>query len=155
MSVAIPNCQARVRSPKVQSPTVKIKRTWADTIITWATTPPTLPTQGCLSYECHLTYGAVFGHFNRNSLTVWLEWSKSHKLNYDFWRIEYFGGVRQILSKIATGNVTFLNLLLLKKSSIMSVLRSWDDLDSPNEEKVTVDETSYWDLEEYFILCYK
>ena len=27
-------CQARVRSPKVQSPKVKIKRTWADTIIT-------------------------------------------------------------------------------------------------------------------------
>ena len=31
-------CQARVRSPKVQSPKVKTKRTWADTIITWATT---------------------------------------------------------------------------------------------------------------------
>ena len=28
-------CQAQVRSPKVQSPKVKTKRTWADTIITW------------------------------------------------------------------------------------------------------------------------
>ena len=28
------NCQAQVRSPKVQSPKVKTKRTWADTIIT-------------------------------------------------------------------------------------------------------------------------
>ena len=37
------NCQARVRSPKVQSPKVKTKRTWADTIITWATTPPIHP----------------------------------------------------------------------------------------------------------------
>ena len=27
------NCQARVQSPKVQSPKIKIKRTWADTII--------------------------------------------------------------------------------------------------------------------------
>ena len=36
------HCQARVRSPKVQSPKVKTKRTWADTKITWATTttPP-------------------------------------------------------------------------------------------------------------------
>ena len=34
------SCQARVRSPKVQSPKVKSKRTWADTIITWATHPP-------------------------------------------------------------------------------------------------------------------
>ena len=32
------NCQAQVRSPKVQSPKVKTKRTWADTKITWATT---------------------------------------------------------------------------------------------------------------------
>ena len=30
------NCQARVRSPKVQSPKVKTKRTWADSIITCA-----------------------------------------------------------------------------------------------------------------------
>ena len=35
------NCQARVRSPKVQSPKVKTKRTWADTKITWATHHPT------------------------------------------------------------------------------------------------------------------
>ena len=35
-------CQAQVRSPKVQSPKVKTKGTWADTKITWATTttPP-------------------------------------------------------------------------------------------------------------------
>ena len=32
-------CQDLVRIPKVQSPKVKIKRTWADTIITLATTP--------------------------------------------------------------------------------------------------------------------
>ena len=42
------NCQARVRNPKVQSPKVKTKRTWADTKITWATHPtpphPTHPT---------------------------------------------------------------------------------------------------------------
>ena len=31
-------CQAQVQSPKV-----KTKRTWADTKITWATTPPTHP----------------------------------------------------------------------------------------------------------------
>ena len=36
----ISNCQARVRSPKVQSPKVKTERTWAETIITWATTTP-------------------------------------------------------------------------------------------------------------------
>ena len=29
------NCQAQVQSPKVQSPKVKTKGTWADTIITW------------------------------------------------------------------------------------------------------------------------
>ena len=34
------NCQARVRSPKVHSPKVKTKRTWADTKITWAIHPP-------------------------------------------------------------------------------------------------------------------
>ena len=28
-------CQAQVQSPKVQSPKVKTKGTWADTIITW------------------------------------------------------------------------------------------------------------------------
>ena len=33
------NCQAQVRSPKVQSPKVKTKGTWADTKITWATHP--------------------------------------------------------------------------------------------------------------------
>ena len=38
--------------------------------------------QPCLSYECHLTYGAVFGHFNRNFIMVWLKWSKSHNLNH-------------------------------------------------------------------------
>ena len=36
-------CQAQVRSPKVQSPKVKTKGTWADTKITWATTPPHPP----------------------------------------------------------------------------------------------------------------
>ena len=41
----IVNCQAQVRSPKVKSSKVKIKRTWADTIITWATTHPTHPPQ--------------------------------------------------------------------------------------------------------------
>ena len=29
--------------------------------------------QPCPSYECHLTYGAVFGLSNRNFLTIWLE----------------------------------------------------------------------------------
>ena len=38
-------CQARVRSPKVQSPKVKTKRTWADSIITWATNPTPPPPQ--------------------------------------------------------------------------------------------------------------
>ena len=37
---SLQNCQAQVRSPKVQSPKVKTKGTWADTKITWATTPP-------------------------------------------------------------------------------------------------------------------
>ena len=37
------NCQAQVRSPKVQSPKVKTKGTWADTRITWATTTPPPP----------------------------------------------------------------------------------------------------------------
>ena len=37
------NCQAQVRSPKVQSPKVKTKGTWADTKIPWATTPPPHP----------------------------------------------------------------------------------------------------------------
>ena len=32
-------CQAQFRSPKVQSPKVKTKGTWADTKITWATHP--------------------------------------------------------------------------------------------------------------------
>ena len=36
--------------------------------------------QPCSSYECHLTYGAVFGLSNRNFLTIWLEWSKSLNL---------------------------------------------------------------------------
>ena len=35
-----PCCQAQVRSPKVQSPKVKTKGTWADTKIPWATTTP-------------------------------------------------------------------------------------------------------------------
>ena len=37
----------------------------------------------------------------------------------------------------------------------MSVLRRWDDLDSSNEEEVTIDETSYEDLVENVIFCYK
>ena len=28
--------------------------------------------QGCPSYECHLTYGAVFGLYNRNFLMIWV-----------------------------------------------------------------------------------
>ena len=55
---------------------------------------------------------------------------------------EYFGGVRHILSRIATRKVTILSL----SSSKMSVLRRWDDLDSSNEEEVTIDETSYIEI---------
>ena len=43
-------CQAQVRSPKVQSPKVKTKGTWADTKITWAgdslTHPSSVQDQG-------------------------------------------------------------------------------------------------------------
>ena len=34
------SCQAQVQSPKVQSPKVKTKGTWADTKITWAQNDP-------------------------------------------------------------------------------------------------------------------
>ena len=44
ISLWIAYCQAWVRSPKVQSPKVKTKRTWADTKITWATHPTPPPT---------------------------------------------------------------------------------------------------------------
>ena len=71
-----------------------------------------------------------------------MKWTKSHKLNYDFLRIEYFGVVRHILSRIATRKATILSL----SSSKMSVLRRWDDLDSSNEEEVTIDETSYIEI---------
>ena len=57
----------------------------------WAWNCTELP---CPSYECHLTYGAIFGHFNRNFITVWSRWSKSHNLNYVFWRNEYLKQLR-------------------------------------------------------------
>ena len=54
-----------------------------------------------------------------------------------------------ILSRIATRKSTILSL----SSSKMSVLRRWDDLDSSNEEEVTIDETSYIEIWQKISFC--
>ena len=54
-----------------------------------------------------------------------------------------------ILSRIATRKSTILSL----SSSKMAVLRRWDDLDSSNEEEVTIDETSYIEIWQKISFC--
>ena len=71
------------------------------------------PGQRCPSYKCHLTYRVVFGHFNWNSLMIWVKWSKSHKLNYAFWWSEYFGGVRHIIETFFNCQETHENVFFL------------------------------------------
>jgi len=72
------------------------------------------PGQRCPSYKCHLTYRVVFGHFNWNSLMIWVKWSKSHKLNYAFWWSEYFGGVRHIIETFFNCQETHENVIFLR-----------------------------------------
>ena len=62
--------------------TLNLRPSWL--LSNWSLLLRTSAELPCPSYECHLTYGAIFGHFNRNFITVWSRWSKSHNLNYEF-----------------------------------------------------------------------